>query len=34
MLIAGKNNGRFLKNKVAEKFYLVNTNNFYYYDHG
>ena len=31
MLIAGKNNGRFLKNKVAEKFYLVNTNNFHYY---
>ena len=31
MLIAGKNNDRFLKNKVAEKFYLVNTNNFRYY---
>jgi hypothetical protein len=27
MLRAGKNNERFLKNKVAEKFYLVNTNN-------
>jgi hypothetical protein len=31
MLMAGKNNGRFLKNKVTEKFYLVNTNNFHYY---
>jgi hypothetical protein len=28
MLIAGKNNGRFF----MEKFYLVNTNNFCYYD--
>ena len=27
MLIAGKNNGRFLKSKVAEKFCVVNTNN-------
>ena len=38
MLIAGKNNGRLLKNKVAEKFYLVNvnsyTNNFHFYNHG
>jgi hypothetical protein len=30
MLIAGKNNGQFLKSKVAEKFCLVNTNNFHY----
>ena len=34
MLIAGENNGRFLKNKVAEKFCLFNTNNFHYYNHG
>ena len=33
MLIAGKHNDRFLKSKVAEKFCLVNTNNFHYYDH-
>ena len=29
MLIADKNNDRFLKNEVAEKFHLVNTNNFH-----
>jgi hypothetical protein len=35
MLITGKNNDRFLKNKVAEKFYLAHTctNNFHYYNH-
>jgi hypothetical protein len=31
MLIAGKNNRRILKNKVAEKLCLVNTNNFHCY---
>ena len=28
-IIAGENNGRFFKFKVAEKFYQVNTNNFH-----
>ena len=31
--IAGENNGRFFKFKVAEKFYQINTNNFHNYDH-
>ena len=34
--IAGENNDRFFKFKVAEKFYQINmvyTNNFHNYDH-
>ena len=31
--IAGENNGRLFKFKVAEKFYQINTNNFHNYDH-
>jgi hypothetical protein len=33
MPIAGKDNGRFLTNKVTENFNLVDTNNFHYYDY-
>ena len=31
--IAGENNGRLFKFKVAEKFYQINTNNFHNHDH-
>ena len=31
--IAGENNGRFFKFKVAEKFYQINTNNVHNYGH-
>ena len=31
--IAGENNGRFFKFKVAERLYQINTNNFHSYDH-